>query len=524
VGDVLDHSALQRWQREPTSFITEICRDPETGKPFDLLPAQRQFFSHAYKFNGDGRLRYPEQVFACPKKSGKTATAALHLLTTTLIFGGRFAEGYCVANDLEQSVGRVFEACRRIVECSPYLKREAEVTFRSIRFPATGASITAIASDYAGAAGSNPSISSFDELWGYVSENSRRLWDEMIPVPTRRVSCRLVTSYAGFEGESELLQDIYNRGTSQASIGTDLYAGDGLLMFWTHQPIAPWQDETWLQQMRSSLRPAQFLRMIENRFTSSDSTFVDMDWWDACIDPEARPVVADKALSVWVGVDASVKRDSTALVAVTWDDKAKKVRLVWHRIFTPRKTDPIDFEEMIEETILDLRKGFLVRRVHFDPYQMQASAQRLRRLGVNMFEYAQSTPNLTRASQNLYELIKSNNIVLYPDADMRLAVQRAIAVESTRGWRIAKEKSAHKIDVVVALGMAAIGAVKWGQREQLTPVGVPMTFEDGKLVTTRDPSAGLHVGWVSTSGSRSPLTEQIHHGGRVDYSNRLSDW
>jgi phage terminase large subunit-like protein len=234
--------------------------------------------------------------------------------------------------------------------------------------------------------------------------------------------------------------------------------------------------------------------------------------------------MADKSVSVWVGVDASVKRDSTAIVACSWDDKAKKVRLIWHRIFTPRKSDPIDFEQMIEETILDLRKRFLVRRVHFDPYQMQASAQRLRRLSVPMYEFPQSVPNLTRASQNLYELIKSQDISLYPDADIRLAIQRSVAVESTRGWRIAKEKSSHKIDVVVALGMAAIGAVKWGQREQLSPVGVPITFdEDGKVVRP-DPGASLHVGWVSTSGSRSPITDEVRHGGRVHWGNRLSDW
>jgi phage terminase large subunit-like protein len=41
---------------------------------------------------------------------------------------------------------------------------------------------------------------------------------------------------------------------------------------------------------------------------------------------------------------------------------------------------------------------------------------------------------------------------------MRLSIQRAVAVETARGWRIAKEKASHKIDVVVALGMAALGA------------------------------------------------------------------
>jgi phage terminase large subunit-like protein len=47
----------------------------------------------------------------------------------------------------------------------------------------TGATINAISSDYTCAARTNPTITLFDELWGYTSERSRRLWDEMIRVP-----------------------------------------------------------------------------------------------------------------------------------------------------------------------------------------------------------------------------------------------------------------------------------------------------------------------------------------------------
>ena len=47
-------------------------------------------------------------------------------LTTVLLLGGKFAEGYCCANDLEQSIGRVFKAVARIVGFSPLL-RDAEV-------------------------------------------------------------------------------------------------------------------------------------------------------------------------------------------------------------------------------------------------------------------------------------------------------------------------------------------------------------------------------------------------------------
>jgi phage terminase large subunit-like protein len=459
----LTPAALARWRSEPCSFIEEVLHDPETGKPFVLLPAERDFLGLAFKTDGTGRLLYPEQVYAAPKKSGKTGFAALHMLTTILLFGGRFAEGYAAANDLEQSTGRVFQAVKRIVECSPLLTSEAEITRDRIVFPAfAGASISAIASDYAGAAGANPTITSFDELWGYTSERSRRLWDEMVPPPTRKIACRLTVTYAGFEGESVLLEELYKRGLKQPEVSTGLRAGDGILMAWHHEPIAPWQTASWLAEMRRSLRPNQYLRMIECRFVTSESSFVDLEHWDACIDPRATPTLIDEELPIWVGVDASHKRDSTAIVAVTWDREAQRVRLISHRIFQPSPDDPLDFEATVEASLLDLSRRFQLRKVLFDPWQMQSVAQRLVRAGIPIQEFPQTVGNLTTVGQTLFDLVQGHNLALYPDAAMRLAVSRAVAVETSRGWRISKEKQSHKIDVIVALAMACHAAVAKG--------------------------------------------------------------
>ena len=60
----------------------------------------------------------------------------------------------------------------------------------------------------------------------------------------------------------------------------------------------------------------------------------------------------------------------------------------------------------IERTLLDLRKRFLLCKVLYDPYQMQATAQRLTRAGVQLEEFPQSPANLTMISQNLFELIR----------------------------------------------------------------------------------------------------------------------
>ena len=70
----------------------------------------------------------PELVYSCPKKSGKTATAAFVVLYVVVVLGGKCAEGYALANDLEQSTGRVFQAIARIVQASPLLRDAAKVT------------------------------------------------------------------------------------------------------------------------------------------------------------------------------------------------------------------------------------------------------------------------------------------------------------------------------------------------------------------------------------------------------------
>ena len=364
------------------------------------------------------------------------------------------------------------QAVSRIIQASPLLRDSAKITANKIEFTSTHATITAIASDYASAAGSNPTITVFDELWGYTSERSQRLWDECVPVPTRKVSGRLTVTYAGFEGESKLLEDLYKRGLRGKRIAPALYKQRGMLMFWSHKPVAPWQTKAWLAQMREQHRANAYLRQIENRWVSTESTFVDMAWWDACVDAELRPVLSDHTLPVWVGVDASVKRDSTAVVACTWEAGYKRVQIVRHRIFEPTVSEPLDFEATVEATLVELNRTFDVREIRYDPFQLIAVAQRLARAGLRMVEFEQTVSNLTEASSNLYELIQQRNLRSYQDDHLRLAVNRSIALETPRGCRIAKEKASHKIDVVVALAMASLAAVRGGGRDYEGLLGI----------------------------------------------------
>jgi hypothetical protein len=81
-------SDLERWRPDPCAFVREVLVNPETGKPFELYSGEERFFREALTLDADGRLSYPELIYSCPKRSGKTGFAAMTVLYVVLVLGG----------------------------------------------------------------------------------------------------------------------------------------------------------------------------------------------------------------------------------------------------------------------------------------------------------------------------------------------------------------------------------------------------------------------------------------------------
>jgi phage terminase large subunit-like protein len=77
------------WSADPCLFIREVPVNPETGQPFELYQAQERFLRELFRRTKDGRLLYPEAVYSCPKKSGKSTLAAMAMLYAVIVLGGR---------------------------------------------------------------------------------------------------------------------------------------------------------------------------------------------------------------------------------------------------------------------------------------------------------------------------------------------------------------------------------------------------------------------------------------------------
>lgn len=497
-----DELFLDQYLTDPIAFIDDLVQKNELGWPFCLLDHQRDILRLAFSFDAEGRLPWDTIVLSAVKKSGKTT------INAALALWWAFTqeppnEIPLVANDLEQAVGRVFKAMAGLIRHNPQLAQSAEVQIARV-FISNGTEVKAVASDYRGEAGGNHGLTSWDELWGYVSESSRRLWEELTPVPTRHNSIRLITTYAGWEGESQLLGDLYKQGVGKEEhpdgqgerIHPDLpiYANREarLFVYWDHEARMPWQTPDYYAAQRRSLRPPAYFRLHENRWAVTESIFVTPELWDACVDRDAVPLLPTKDHPLFVGVDAGIKHDNAAIAAVY--RAGNKIALAVHRIWRPTPEKPLDLEATIESFLRELHERYRVRAILCDPYQLHRSITTLKGAGLPIREFPQSTPNTTVMGQALFDLLAGKNLRLYPSEEMRQQALSTVAIESPRGWRIAKERTSKKIDGIVALAMAVAEAIAQGhQREPLMPSpGLSADPMPRGWCSTPDELASLH--------------------------------
>lgn len=457
----------------------------DTKQPIRLAAHQRAILRHATQQDEAGRFLYQTILYSAPKKSGKTTLAALFTLWYALFVEPAGGEIFLVANDLEQSTGRVFADLVAAVRTNPVMNNRYEVRARQI-ITDTRATITALASDYAGAAGSRHGLTVWDELWGYTTEGSRRLWDELTPVPTKHNSTRLVVTYAGFEGESNLLEELYKRGLAGEPVAELAHIEDGdgaaacrsagrLFVYWDHElkPHAglTMTADAYHEEQRQELRPAAYLRLHENRWASSISAFVSAEDWQACYSADVAPYAPGLGYRMVLGADASMSRDYTALVgAIRAKDGATHV--VYCRVWKPTKgglrggRPTVDLDQGLKAAILELHEAHAVAAVVFDHHQMHSISLELERAGVRMIDMPQTTARVA-ADQSLYDAVMGRTIRHFNHPELNQAIANAVAVETPRGFRLAKEKTSRKIDAAVSLSMAAWGVPTYGAYQSL---------------------------------------------------------
>lgn len=451
--------------RKPVTVTDDLCTwaeqnffIPETSDHrLTIAPYQQRALNEAMRTDDNGNFIYSTVIWSDVKKSIKSVLSACRGLYAAL--SRDWSTVYVIANDLKQADSRVAYYMRRAVELNPDLKRRCKINRYTIEFD-NHSRIEAIPIDPSGEAGSNADLLIFSELWGWKHDSAQRMWTEMTLSPTKfGKSQRWVETYAGFVGESVILENLYQANVKEGSrIDRDieLYANGSILTLWNTVPRLSWQTPEYYQSEAAILTPSEFERVHRNKFSASADSFVPIEWWDSC-----KGVLPDmnKHVPLVIGIDAAVSGDCFAMVGVSRVNGIVYVRFVY--VWYPPKNGQISFAEPMTK-LTELCTQYNCECVSFDEYQMSMFAQQMMDKGiVYMRPFPQGGKRL-ESDRALYDQIRERQIVHTGDPVLTEHIMNANkeVTGDDRKLRIVKRHEKLKIDSAVALSMSAYTAIE----------------------------------------------------------------
>ena len=297
-------SEAMDYSRDPVAFFDDFILKNELGRPFQLLPHQREILPLMFDFDEEGRLPWDTILYSCTKKSGKTTVNAG--ITTWWGYTQEPPnECLILANDGEQAASRVFRTVTGLIRHNAELSGSAKLEMAKITL-SNGTHIPWLSCDYAGSAGSNHGLTSWDELWGYhlrrqpppvgrtdIGTDAPQLnpHDHNIrrALKTNRNSCANCISLVSVLMNTRMAKvNASIRHCRSTAIGRRASVATGIMSRGCRGKVT-----VAIEAQRRNLRPNAYLRLHENRWIVSESRFISSEMWDSCVNPELRPLLPD---------------------------------------------------------------------------------------------------------------------------------------------------------------------------------------------------------------------------------------
>jgi len=426
------------------------------GKPFELQKWQRVIVDKAFgTFDKQGQRRYREVLLGVPRKNGKSSLAA-GLALYALCADGEFgAEVYSLAGSRDQA-RIVFDVARRMVNASAVLSRELRVWKNHITYDRREGVYRVLSREDKTAHGYSPSFAIVDEL--HVHRDGNLYETIQTGMGARDQPMLFAITTAGYDRTSilwkRLQHGLAGKDRRFLLVWFEAPAGCELEDYqaWKKANPSPWRRTRTVHReaLTSGLEEAAFRRLYLNQFTDhATRTWLPEGAWRKCSGlpeiPRGAPVI--------VGVDASLKRDTTAVAMVRRDSEGV-VHVRAQTFQADEDVGMVDLEE-IENVIRELSKNYELLEVVFDPFGFGRSAQTLLAEGIPMVEYGQSSSRMAPATDTLRRIVLEGRLRHGDDPVMTRHARAAVVRDTEYGARLDKRRSGESMDAMIALAMAA---------------------------------------------------------------------
>ena len=465
-------------------------KGPAARTPIVLEPWQQFIESNIYGWKqADGRRRFRSAYEEVGRKNGKSTRLSVAALRGLVADGEEGAEVYAAATSLKQS-NIVFSDAKAMALRSPALSARIVCNKLNLSVTATSSKFEPLSGNPED--GSNPSLAIVDELHEH---KTREIWDSLDQGQGSRAQplIRAITT-AGFGREESICLE-------QRGYTTDVL--EGIVVDDTHFGIIfciddgdDWRDESvWHKanpnwgvsvdpdEMRTKYRKAQASTSAQNTFrckrlnewTEQDVRWIDLEDWDACIDPVPESELAGQVC--YAGLDLASTQDISALVLYFPDTKAL-VPYFWIPEDMPMRTAKKIKDTMTNwvgdghimttegyetdyavlcDGIIDILGNYQCAGIAYDPWNAAAVSQKLEEAGAKRVKFVQSIANFSEPSKKFEALIGGRAMRISDNPVFRwMAANVSVRTDVSGNIRPVKPKhtNTQKVDGIVSAIMA----------------------------------------------------------------------
>lgn len=436
----------RQYNKDIIAFLEEQYICAETGKLIVLEQWQKDEILTPlfYDLNPDGTRKYSLALIGMPKKNGKS-TLLGGIGTWSCFASEPHGEVIVAANNLDQASMIIYDKIRTAIRDNPNLSASAKLLKGMIVMKSTGTTCRPIAAKYETAAGVNPTLVLFDELWGFPD---RKFYDELTMSPARKNPLSVIVTYAGYDMDS-LLGELYKQGVADE---------DPTMFFrWFNTNKASWVSQKYLDTQKKRLPPNSYARFHENRWAARDSTFItaeDIKLLHSVPWVKTEGASQSGGFDYKITCDLGLSHDRAARAVGHYNPTDKKIYIDNIKWWDGTKTKHVEVAE-VEKDLWQQMELFKTTNVVIDPWQMEYVIQRMRKLAwagtVNVTPF-NFNADIIPMSNLLIQLLREGRLVCYDEPLLDKELQEAISKQSNAGWRIEHVRGKTN-DLVIVVGM-----------------------------------------------------------------------
>jgi len=480
------------------------------GCEFVLEPWQQFIVGYVFGWKRADGTRVVRTVYIeIPRKNGKTEIAAGLGLYLLIGDGEPGADIYCAATKRDQAKF-VHDPATEMVKLSPPLRARLKTFKNNINDPATFSKFEPLGADKDTMDGLNSHGIIVDELHAH---KDRGVWDVLVTsTGSRRQPLAVAITTAGLGGRPTVCREQHDYGERvlKGVVEDDSFfayiatidEGDD----WTDEAV--WQKanpglgtiKKW-DVIREDLKKAKenpafqntFRRYHLNEWTQQETRWMDLRRWDAT----AGMVLPEKLKGrlAYGGLDLANKIDIAAFVLLfppsleewetgIWEclsffwvpeeamiERSQRDKVpydVWvrERFIKATPGEVISYQQ-IREDMLKLSGDYNFRTFGYDPWSAEATAQDLELEGLEPVEIRPGMKTMSAPTKELMRLVMTKRLRHGGNPVLRWMADNLVVKHGPTDLIMPdKEKSADKIDGMVALITALEVATRLGKEDQ----------------------------------------------------------